>query len=325
MLFRSDTVYEDRLKYELGVIRGRGNFDYFYITGDWVRWAKSADPLPGDSAPKKPMRIGSGRGSVAGSLVSYLCNITTVDPIAHKLKFERFLNPERGGLPDIDIDFPSRRRNEGKEYQARKQGRKNIADVVAQQHFRPRAALKGVTKVLYGYDSEAFIEIAKICHHDSGLIDEVHDSDLELMRERISELDSWAKRFTKAWDHSVRLENKADPFCMRMSKHAGGVVITPDEITDYMPTVRSDENEVGFRTAWSETPKLSIVDDFGFVKWDALSIEGMDQQQLIIDSVLERTGEIIDLDLLPCLKNPYDVEKQIMEAFQNGLTLGVNQ
>src|ERR1019366_9351053 len=170
-----DSVYEDRLNYELEVIRNRKNFDYFYITGDWVRWAKSTDPLPGDSAPKKPMRIGSGRGSVAGSLVSYLCNITTLDPIAYKLKFERFLNPERKGLPDIDIDFPSKRRNEAKEYFARKYGEKNISDVMAQQHFQPRAALKNVTKVLNGFKSEAYDEIAAICHEDSNFIDSVHD------------------------------------------------------------------------------------------------------------------------------------------------------
>lgn len=322
---RGNKIYEDRLEYELGVIRARGNFDYFFITADWVRWSKSTDPLPGDSAPKKPMRIGSGRGSVAASLVSYLCNITTVDPIAHKLKFERFLNPERKGLPDIDIDFPSGRRNEGKEYQARKNGRKNIADVVAYQTFRPKASLKGVTKTLYGFDSDAFNEIAKICHKDSGLIDDVHDSNLELMKDKIEPLKIWADKYPYVFEQACRLENHGEAFCMRLSKHAGGVVITPGEITNYMPILRSDEKEVGYRTAWSETPLLSIVDDFGFVKWDALAIEGMDQQQMIIDSVLDRVGIEINLDDLPCLKDPYNVDDKVMKAFREGLTLGVNQ
>lgn len=320
-----DTVYEDRLNYELEVIRKRKNFNYFFITGDWVRWAKSADPLPGDYAPKKPMRIGSGRGSVAGSLVSYLCNITTLDPIAYKLKFERFLNPERKGLPDIDIDFPSKRRNEAKEYFARKYGEKNIADVIAQQHFQPRAALKNVTKVLNGFKSDAYDEIAKICHEDSSLIDPVHDTNLELMRGRIPELDEWAQKWPEEWKQSVRLENGGDPFVMRISKHAAGVVITPGEITDYIPTLKSDENEIGFRTAWSETTKISIIEDYGFVKWDALGLTGMDQQQMIVDQIYDRSGDYIDLDKLPILIDPMDVEPQVMESFQGGRTLGTNQ
>ena len=322
---RNDENYERRLEYELEVIRNRSNFDYFFITGDWVRWSKSSDPLPGQTAGKKPMRIGSGRGSVAASLVSFLCGITTLDPIAHKFKFERFLNPERKGLPDIDVDFPSSRRNEAKEYLALKYGRDCIADVVAHQHFQPRAALKSVTKVLYGFDSEAYNVIAKICHEDSGLIDQVHDSDLEKMRLRIPELDSWGNKFPYAFEQAVRLENASEPFVMRLSRHAGGVVITPGPITDYMPTLRSDEKEVGFRTAWSETPRISIVDDFGFVKWDALGLTGMDQQQMILNLIEDRTGNKIDLDKLACLSDPYAVETDVMEAFQKGLTLGVNQ
>lgn len=322
---RGNKVYEDRLKYELGVIRDRGNFDYFYITSDWVRWARSDAPLPGDSEPKKPMRIGSGRGSVAGSLVSYLCGITTLDPIAYKLKFERFLNPERKGLPDIDIDFPSTRRNEAKEYFARKYGQKNIADVIAQQHFQPRAALKGVTKVINGFDSDAYSEIADICHEKSGLIDPVHDTNLEEMRGRISELDNWANKYSKEWQESVKLENGGDPFVMRISKHAAGVVITPGEITDFMPTIRADEKEVGARTAWSETPKISIVEDFGFVKWDALGLTGMDQQQMIVDQIYDRSDEYIDLDKLPIMTNPMAVDDRVMQAFQDKRTLGTNQ
>ncbi len=322
---RGNKVYEDRLEYELGVIRQRNNFDYFFITGDWVRWARSGKPLPGDLVPKKPMRIGSGRGSVAGSLVSYLCEITTLDPIAYKLKFERFLNPERKGLPDIDVDFPSRRRNEAKEYLARKYGEKNIADVIAQQHFQPRAALKGVTKVLNGFDSEVYNEIAEICHEKSGLIDSVHDTNLEVMRGRISELDQWANKNVEEWKHAVRLENGGDPFCMRISKHAAGVVITPGEITNFMPTLRSDEKEIGTRTAWSETPKISIVEDFGFVKWDALGLTGMDQQQMIVDQIYDRSGEYIDLDKLPILTDPMKVDQRVMQAFQDKKTLGTNQ
>lgn len=325
-----DTTYESRLEYELDVIKKRRNMDYFAITGDWVRWCRSDAPLPATPSdpqpqPKSPMLLGSGRGSCAGSLVSYLCKITTVDPITHKFKFERFLNPERKGLPDIDIDFPSSRRGEGKEYLSRKYGNDYIADVLAQQHFQPRAALKSVTKVIYGYDSDAYRVISEICHEDSGLIDAVHDTDLTKLRERIKELDIWAMKYPDAWLHAVRLENGGEPYVTRISKHAGGVVITPGPISDYMATLRSDEDEVGFRTAWAETPSLSIVDEYGFVKWDALGIKGKDQQQMIVDLVKKTRGETIDIDALPCLRNPYDVDPAVMKAFHDGHTLGVNQ
>lgn len=325
-----DPVYEKQLNYELEVIKKRENYNYFYITIDWIRWCKSDAPLPPipddpNPARKRPMRVGSGRGSAAGSLVSYLCQITTLDPIAHKLKFERFLNPERKGLPDVDIDFPTSRRPEAKEYVIRKHGREKVADIMSQQHFTPIAALKKVTKALYGFKSDAYDEITIICHKDSGLIDTVHDSDLEEMKLRIPQLEEWSIKYPTAWLHASRLENGGEPCVMTLSKHAAGMIVAPTTITDLMPTIRAGENEEGFRTAWSETPKLSIVEDFGFVKWDALGLTGMDQQQMIIDSISDRNNEIIDLDQLPILKDPYASDSKVMEAFQNGLTLGVNQ
>jgi DNA polymerase III subunit alpha len=315
-------IYEQQLAYELSVLREKKNFDYFLLIGDVVRWAKSIDPLPvtdddPNPQPKRPMRVGSGRGSAAGSLVSYLCEITAIDPIGHKLKFERFLNPERKGLPDIDIDFPKNRRNEVKEYIARKYGRECVADVMAQQRFQPRAAIKDVARIL-GSDPLAAKKV-------TDQIDPVHDTDLEELRKTIPDLDKYANSFPEVWKHAVRLENHGDPLVTRLSKHAGGVIITPGPVTDHMATIRAGEDEVGFRTAWAETPRLSIVDDFGFIKADILSITGMQQQQMILDSIQERTGEIIDLDTLPICQDPRDVEPEVMQAFKDGLTLGVNQ
>lgn len=317
-----DDVYEKQLVYELEILRLKKNFDYFLLIGDVVRWAKSTDPLPPTTEdpfpqPKQPIRVGSGRGSAAGSLVSYLCGITSIDPIGHKLKFERFLNPERKGLPDIDIDFPSNRRNEVKEYVGRKYGRDHVADVMAARRFQPRAALKDCSRIMGGDPGKTKAV--------TDLIDPVHDTDLEELRKTIIELDVYAKEFPEIWLQAVRLENAGDPLVSGIGKHAGGVVITPGPITEYMATIRADEKEVGFRTAWAETPRISIVDDFGFVKADFLSITGMEQQQMILDSIKDRTGTTIDLDALPICQNPYDVDEKVMEAFQNGYTLGVNQ
>lgn len=319
-----DEVYEQRLKYELEIIRNRNNFPYIFLVADWIRWCKSIDPLPGKTDKKRPMLL-TCRGSAAASIVCYLTNITAIDPIAHKFKFERFINPERKGQPDIDIDLPSKRRNEAKEYLAIKYGEGSIADIMAQQHFQPRAALKNVTKVLYRFDSDAYDEISRICHDDSGLIDKVHDIDLEKMKDRIIELRIFSDKYPDAWSHAVRLENGGDPFVSRLSKHAAGTAIVPGLVTDYMPTIRSDDNEVGVRTAWSETSKYSIVDEIGIVKIDALGITGLDQHEAIIDMHKQRTGEEIDIDGLPCLRDPNDVDFDVMELAQQGINIGVNQ
>lgn len=321
---RGNKVYEDRLNYEIDILRKRNNFPYIFLVSDWIRWCKSDDPLPGMDGKKRPMLL-TCRGSAAASIVCYLTDITAIDPITHKFKFERFINPERKGQPDIDIDLPSKRRNEAKKYIAIKYGEDSIADIMAQQHFQPRAALKGVTKVLYGFDSEAYTSISKICHEDSGLIDAVHDIDLEKMRGRIPELDEWASHWTNAWAHAVRMENAGDPWVSVLTKHAAGTAITPGPITDYMPTIRADDEEVGARTAWSETSKNSIVEEIGIVKIDALGISGLDQHEAIIDLIQERTGEIIDIDNLPCLRDPNAVDPEVMSLAQNGINLGVNQ
>lgn len=321
---RGDKIYEDRLEYELEVLRNRNNFPYIYLVADWIRWCKSPDPLPGKDGSKRPMLL-TCRGSAAASIVCYLTNITAIDPIAHKFKFERFINPERKGQPDIDVDLPGKRRNEAKKYLALKYGEDSLADIMAQQHFQPRAALKNVTKVLYGFDSEAYDMISKICHDDSGLIDAVHDINLEVMRGRITELDQFAQKWPGAWLQAVRLENGGDPFVMRLSKHAAGVAITPGPVTDYMPTIRADSEEVGSRTAWPETSKDSVVEEVGIVKIDALGINGLDQHEAIIDLIKEHSGMEIDIDNLPCLRDPNDVDPKVMSLAQNGINLGVNQ
>lgn len=321
---RGDRVYEDRLLYELDILRKRNNFPYIYLVADWIRWCKSTDPLPGTEGEKRKMLL-TCRGSAAASIVCYLTDITAIDPIAHKFKFERFINPERKGQPDIDIDLPSKRRNEAKQYLALKYGEDCIADIMAQQHFQPRMALKEVTKVLYGYDSDAYKEIAEICHDDSGLIDKVHDIDLEKMKDRIPELEQWANKFPYAWQQAARMENKGEPWVSRLSKHAAGTAITPGPITDYMPTIRTDDEEIGSRTAWSETSRFSIVDEIGIVKIDALGISGKDQHEMIIDLIKDRTGIEIDIDNLPCLKDPNDVDPNVMKLAQDGINLGVNQ
>lgn len=324
-----DEAYERQLEYELSIIRARNNFAYMWIVGDLVRWAKSDSPLPSipeDAVPpnKKPIRLGPGRGSAAGSLVCYLSGITGIDPITHKLKFERFMNPGRKGIPDIDLDFESvkvaghNRRPECKEYLARKHGRGAVADVVSYSTFQPRAALNDVSRILGGVDYQELKAAVN-------LIDPVHDQDLEEMRVRMPQLDALANNYPEMWMHAVRLENKGNAFVSRMGKHAGGVVIVPGGVAEHMATVKASEEETGQRTAWSETPQISICDDFGFLKIDVLGVSGIARQQMALDSIREIEGKTINIDALPTLADPYDVDPAVMRVFQEGLTLGVNQ
>lgn len=326
---RHDPVYEERLRYEAEVIDARNAWPYFLLVADVVRWARSNEPLPpapedSDPPQKRPVRLNT-RGSAAASLVCYLAQISTLDPIAHKFKFERFMNPERPSLPDVDLDVASSGRALIKEYVVRKYGRESVADVVAQQHFQARAALQLVAKTIHGYESPAFKEIARLTHQDTGVVDAVHDIDLEKIREREPEIDSWAKHFPEAWEHARRLENAGDPCVLRLSKHAAAVVILPGPVTNFMPTIRASEDEPGMRTGWAETSKVSIVDEIGVVKVDFLGLKGMDQQQMIVDAIAAETGEVIDLDALPPMRDPRDVEDDVMEVPRRGLNLGVNQ
>jgi DNA polymerase-3 subunit alpha len=316
-------VYEDKLEFEFSVIRKRKNFDYIYLIGLVVRWARSSDPLPTIPEdpfpmPKRPMRVGASRGSAGGSLVCYLSKITGMDPIGHKLSFERFLNVDRKGLPDIDIDFPSDRRDEVKEFVARLLGRDHVADVVAFGRFTPRAAIKDVLRIMGVGD---FKEVKDV----TDLIDPVHDDDLTQLVESIPALKKLSKKYPEAWAHSVILENQGDPLIKNTSKHAGGMVLMPMPINDFIPTIRADEDDPTQRTAWSETPRFSIVDEFGLVKADLLSIQGMEQQDRIIALIAERTGQEIDLDQLEVCRDPYAIDELVMEKFRQGLTLGVNQ
>jgi DNA polymerase-3 subunit alpha len=308
-----DDVYQDRVTYELGIMRDKRVCDYMVLVARAVHWAKSTDPIQPDLPPKRPIRVGSGRGSAAGSIVSYLCQITALDPIGHKLLFERFLNPDRVGLPDIDIDFESGRRDEVKEWWRYKYGDENVADVVAHSTFAPRAVIQDVARIM-GID---YLRTKQVT--DS--IDPVHDPDLKTIRLTNKLVDSYLTDFPDLWHHAERLEG----MCKGLSKHAGGVVITTLPTNDSgMPTLRTGK-DASVRTAWGEPVGAPVISKYGYVKIDALSIAGMDQQQQVVDSVWEHQQERIELDSLKVCIDPYEVDDKVMDVFRKGRFLGINQ
>jgi DNA polymerase-3 subunit alpha len=313
--------YEERRAMEWQVLVEKNVVDYFYITGDLVRWAKSDLPLP-EKMPdgtlyyppgeyKKPIRVGLGRGSAAGCLVSYLIGITAIDPIPHKLSFERFMNPDREGYPDIDIDFESSGRDLVKEYLRVVYGHDHVADIIAYQTFAPRVTIK---------------EIGAVYEIDYGRLNTVTDSigDTERGLEKIAEkndLVSGLKRdFPDAWEDMTRLEGQI----LRDTRHAAGVVITPRPTNFYIPTQTGSDDET-IVTAWSDRIEFPIMANYGFLKWDLLGVTSLDKQQYCVDLIESYYGEQVEPNELPFLRDPYDVDGEVMDAFTKGLTIGIFQ
>lgn len=320
--------YIERLDYEFGVLKGKGVLDYFMLVGDLIRWCKSDEPLPpakDDPKPKKkrPIRVGLGRGSAAGCLVSYLIGITGIDPIAWGLLFERFLNPDRVGLPDIDLDFETEvtimtingvdmdGREMAKEYLRRKIGHDHVADIIAYQTFAPRAVIKDVGDVF----ELPFKELEKVT-------ESIGDTERGL--EKIAATNPIVAKFRDdhpwIWEQCLRLEDQI----RRDSRHAGGVLITPKPVNYYVPTqLGNDEKSVV--TAWSDRAEFPIVSDYGFVKLDALGVKGLGKQELCCQLIRDHYEIDFEPNDLPVLRDPYDTEQKVIDAFVHGMTVGVFQ
>ncbi len=296
---QDDQEYIERLEYELSVLRKNNAVDYFAIVGDICRYANN-----------NGIRLGAGRGSAAGCLVSYLIGITQLDPIAHGLLFERFLNPDRNEAPDIDLDFQSDKREVVKQYVSDKYGADHVADICSHQSFKPRITIQKVSRV-FDLHKEAFLV--------TDTIDPLERKQLEDLRKLNPLLDKYAKDHPEPWRHAVRLQGQVHT----KSKHAGGVVVTDKPISDYMPTAIGSNGET--ITEWSASAEFNIIGEYGFDKIDFLGISGLQMQEYACDLIEKRTGERIKLNELPVLKDPWSVEQDVLDGFAKGFVLGVFQ
>jgi DNA polymerase III alpha subunit len=219
-------VYKDQLEYELKIFKDKGVFGYFVVIGDMTRWAKS-----------EGIRVGAGRGSAAGSLALYLMGVTGIDPISHGLMFERFMNPARSDMPDVDIDFQHKRRAEVKQHLGDRWGTKNVADIISYQTFGIRSTLASVARV-YDVDYQEIVELTKSLddgHGDLTLADIFEVSDT---------LKAFAAKYPDIMKHALRLEGQVKA----KSKHAAGVVVMDRPVTDHMPTMKGSDDSIV--TAW---------------------------------------------------------------------------
>ncbi len=291
--------HRERLEYELSIIDKMGYPSYFLIVQDFVNWAK-----------KQGIVVGPGRGSAAGSFVSYLIGITNLDPLKYDLLFERFLNPERISMPDVDMDFADDRRDEVLDYVRKKYGNDHVAQIITFGTMAARAAIRDAGRALdYPYD---FCDkTAKLIPMFSTIEQALEDSP---EFKKLYETDPEAKKLI---DSAKKLEGVA----RHASMHACGVVITKKPVTEYTPLqkITGKDKGDGVVTQYSSSTKSSYVEKIGLLKMDFLGLKNLTIIQNAINIIRKTKGVEIDID-----KIPLD-DKKTYELLQKALTTGVFQ
>jgi DNA polymerase III subunit alpha len=282
-----------RLEFELSTIKRMGFSSYFLIVQDFVNWAKD-----------QGMLVGPGRGSAAGSIVSYLLGITSLDPIDYGLLFERFLNPDRISMPDIDIDFPDDRRDEVIKYVEQKYGKDHVAQIITFGTMAARAAVRDAGRAL-GYPYVFCDKLAKAIPMFTSL-----DKALEKVQEfkQIYEDDPDAKRVI---DSARKLEG----VCRHASIHACGIVITNKPLDEYLPYQYVNNDDSALVSQFSLHP----VEDLGLLKMDFLGLKNL----TIIQNAQRIIKKTHNIDIDP--ENPPLDDVKTFELFQRGDTVGVFQ
>ncbi len=264
---------QQRLDYELDVIHKTGYAGYFLIVWDFIRYAR-----------QQGIPVGPGRGSAAGSLVAYCLGITNIDPIKYDLLFERFLNPERVTMPDIDIDFCYERREEVIEYVRRKYGENNVTQIITFGTMAARAVIRDVGRVL----KLSYAEVDRIAKMIPSTLGIKLDDALETVDE-LRELAEQDEMHRQLIEYSRVLEGLA----RHASTHAAGVVITPEELTKYTPLYRSPST--GDVTTQYD---MKCLESIGVLKMDFLGLRTL----TVIDHTLQalkKRGIEIDIDNIP--------------------------
>ncbi|MGE3956363.1 MAG: DNA polymerase III subunit alpha [Vicinamibacterales bacterium] len=285
--------YERRLDYEIEMIKQMKYPGYFLITWDFIRYAR-----------EQGIPVGPGRGSAAGSLVAYCLRITDVDPIDYDLIFERFLNPERVSLPDIDVDFCERRRGEVIDYVTKKYGRENVSQIITFGTMKAKAVIKDVGRAL----EWTFAEVDKVAKQIPPALDMTLDKALE-ENPVLKEMEASDPKVRELFTVARRLEGMT----RHASVHAAGVVIAPSAITDYAPLYKGARDEIV--TQWT----MKDVERMGLLKMDFLGLSTLTLIYDCLDEIKRTTGEVLDIDAIPL-----DNEKAY-RIFQDGQTYGVFQ
>lgn len=283
---------EDRLKYELEIIYKMGYSGYFIVVWDFIQYAK-----------KRGIPVGPGRGSAAGSLVSYTLGITMVDPIKYNLLFERFLNPERISMPDIDIDICRERREELIDYVVQKYGRERVAHIITFGRMKAKAAIRDVGRVL-DIDLKKIDKLAKLVPANLALSKTLKEN-IEVAKLYTSDIE-----LQKVIDISIKLENKV----RHSSTHAAGILITKENLDEMIP-IYLDEKEGIIATQY----QMKELEELGLLKIDFLGLKNLSNIQRTLDYIKKDKNIEIDLYSIPL------DDRKVYKILSSGDTTGVFQ
>jgi DNA polymerase-3 subunit alpha len=300
-----DEAHRAQAEYEVSVITQMGFPGYFLVVADFIAWAK-----------RQGIRVGPGRGSAAGSMASYAMGITELDPLAHGLIFERFLNPERVSMPDVDVDFDDRRRPEVIRYVTEKYGDDRVAQIVTYGTIKAKQALKDSARVL-GMPYAVGEKLTKampptIMGKDIGLAD-VFDSKAERYKEAadlrgIVETDPEAKR---VFDTALGIENLK----RQWGVHAAGVLMSAEPLIDVLPIMKR-EDDGAIITQFDQPP----LEDLGLLKMDFLGLRNLTVIEDALRMIAANTGEPLRIEELDL-----DADQKTYDLLARGDTLGVFQ
>lgn len=283
----------ERLSYELSIINSMKFSNYFLIVWDFMRYARENGIL-----------TGPGRGSAAGSLVAYVLYITDVDPLSHQLLFERFLNPDRISMPDIDIDFPDHRRDEVIEYVAKKYGELHVAQIVTFGTLAAKAAIRDVGRA-FGLNTKELEQLSRRIPARLGI--NLEDAYKESQHLRAFVDESPVNR--KLYETALKIEGLP----RHTSTHAAGVIISEKQLIELIP-IQQGHNQV-YLTQYS----MEHLEEIGLLKMDFLGLRNLTLLESIVSSIQKKTGRKVDIKTLPLN------DEKTFELLARGETTGIFQ
>lgn len=284
--------YKTRLTYELQVINEMGFSNYFLVVYDFIKFAK-----------KNKILVGPGRGSAAGSLVAYSLGITDIDPLEYNLVFERFLNPERKTMPDIDTDFPDNRRGEVIDYVINKYGKRRVCGIVTFGTLSAKQVLRDVARVL----NIPPYKIDGLCHFIPGVT-----------KEKLKDFYNKNQAFKARIDSDTSLTNlyriatKLEGFPRHTSSHAAGIVMSQVDLDEVIPLTTGDGM---YLTGYT----MEYLEDLGLLKMDFLGLKNLTIIDNILTDIKNQTGEVLEFS-----KIPLD-DQETLTIFETADTSGIFQ
>lgn len=302
-----DNVRE-RLDYELGVITKTGYAGYFLIVADFIKAARD-----------RGIPVGPGRGSAAGSLVAYSLKITNVCPLKYDLLFERFLNPERVSMPDVDVDFCFERRGEVIEYVRQKYGKASVCQIVTFGTLKSRAAIKDVGRTL-GFTPAETDALAKLVPNQPNFSLTVKEAVDQIAE--VGKLYKSEDRYRQLLDYAIALEGLS----RHTGVHAAGVVIAPGPVDDYVPVCTQSSKGSGSNSDEAVVVSqydMNCLEKAGMLKMDFLGLTTLTVIHDAVVGIRQRTGEVIDVDGL--LDQNDEKTEKVYQMLRAGRTTGVFQ